>query len=147
MVLLDLARVRAIMTEVVAENGGDTERIECRYATEGGEPDCIVGHVFAKAGVDMNLFTESQANHQALCSALVVGIAREGGVTLTQAARDYLSEAQRVQDGNAYGEDGEQIPRAWGTALDVVEEAVAAGVWKHTEDGEPSDLLTPFGGK
>lgn len=95
----------------------------CHYAWD-GEPDCIVGHVFAAVGVPLSemhfgdLSTEendyqpqNRGKYSSQSASTVIrDLALDGVVDFTPDARSLLQETQRLQDGH--------VP--WGEAVATV---------------------------
>lgn len=119
--LMDIKAARRLLAEVV-EGAEDTVVLKCMYVDSLGRPNCVVGHVFERFGVDMRVF-ETPSNGELVESIEVDLALARSGVGLTPAALKYLTVAQEVQDGRG-ARINETSERTWGDALRTAEKYV-----------------------
>jgi len=97
--IIEIPRLLSLMTEVVAgrEDFIYRERNDgCRYLSEDGQPDCLIGHVLIKAGVSPEDIRKFE------------GISPTGLPWFGVDSREVAYVAQKTQDGG----------RPWGKALE-----------------------------
>lgn len=128
---LTYTEARALLEQVVAEKGEEHQVELCQYAVYDpgavglkARPSCIVGHVFAKWGMDLDVVfpfdLPAEHNYDGTPNSDGLGAIdeylAEMGYSLEGDAMDLLIVAQEVQDGHGGIRFGTP-DRSWGAAL------------------------------